>query len=473
MVSFKKFVVNKERPLAFYDQEEELYKNEFVGENESYWLRARHDSLSHAESKVYQNIDSLQKTSSFKRTMDIATLLLAGYKGFGKWEIGPANTFYSFNPVEGFRLRVGGRSTPKFNQKLYFETYAAYGFKDQRWKYFLGSTYSFTGRSIWEFPLRKLTMSYQRDTKIPGQELQFVQEDNFLLSFKRGINDKWLYNDIFNAHYLHEFENRFSYRLGFKNWVQSPAGGLQYVRKEGDGLMPVDKLTTSEFLLEARWAPNEQFYQGKLYRVPIINRHPIFTLRAIVGVRGVLGSEYNYQHIALNVFKRVYLSQFGFSDVVVEGGYIIGSVPFPLLFVHRANQTYAYQPQSYNLMNFLEFVSDRYVSVHIDHSFNGFIFNKIPLFKKLKWREVATLKVLYGGIRKENDPAFNTSLYALPMNTEGATTHSLEKEPYLEASVGISNIFKLLRVDLVKRFSYTDHPDVTTWGIRGRVRFDF
>lgn len=478
VVSYRNFTVDNPRPQSFYEEETKpataSNSDEGDGHDENYWLANRHDSLSHAESKVYQNIDSLQKMPSFRRTMDIATLLLAGYKGFGWWELGPVNTFYSFNPVEGFRLRVGGRTTPKFNERLYFETYGAYGFKDEKWKYFLSATYSFTGRSIWDFPLRTLRASYQHDMKIPGQELQFVQEDNFLLSFKRGVNDKWLYNDIWTIDYLHEFDNHFSYKVGFKNWEQTPAGGLRYEIRAEDSAVMVPQVSTSEFSLELRWAPGEQFYQGKSYRIPIPNRYPIITARVIGGVKGLFNSQYNYQNVALNVFKRVYLSQFGYTDVVVEGGYVFGKVPFPLLAIHRANQTYSYQLQSYNLMNFLEFVSDKYVSVSFDHYFNGFIFNKIPLFKKLKWREVATLKVLYGSIRAENDPQKNPGAFVFPVNEEGVTTtYSLSKEPYMEASVGIANIFKLIRVDVVKRLTYLDNPGVSQWGLRARFKFDF
>ncbi|MCD9019000.1 DUF5686 and carboxypeptidase regulatory-like domain-containing protein [Fulvivirgaceae bacterium QH1ED-6-2] len=474
VVSYKNFVINQPRPPDFFEGEKQQQEKEAEEHTDEYWLANRHDSLSHAESKVYQNIDSLQKVPSFRRTMDIATLLLAGYKSFGWWELGPVNTFYSFNPVEGFRLRVGGRTTPKFNERLYFETYGAYGFKDEKWKYFLSATYSFTGKSIWQFPVRTLRVSYQHDMKIPGQELQFIQEDNFLLSFKRGVNDKWLYNDIWVVDYLHEFDNHISYRVGFKNWKQIPAGGLRYERNTEDLLQPVPNVITSEINLEFRWAPGEQFYQGKLYRIPIPNRYPILTARFVGGIKNLFNSQYNYQNVALNVYKRVYLSQFGYTDMVLEGGYIFGKVPFPLLAIHRANQTYSYQLQSYNLMNFLEFVSDKYVSLSFDHYFNGFIFNKIPLLKKLKWREVATFKVLYGSIRRENDPRHNADAFAFPVNDQGVeTTYSLQPEPYMEASVGIANIFKLIRVDVVKRLSYLDHPEVSQWGIRARFKFDF
>lgn len=474
VVSYKDVVVNREHNDDFYSGDSKTTLADAGKHDDEFWLENRHDSLTNAESKVYQNIDSLQKVPSFRRTMDIATLLLAGYKSYGWWELGPVNTFYSFNPVEGFRLRVGGRTTAKFNNRLYFETYAAYGFKDEKWKYYGSATYSFTGRSIWEFPVQTLRVSYQRDTKIPGQELQFVQEDNILLSFKRGVNDKWLYNSIWNIDYLHEFDNHFSYRLGFKNWEQAPAGGLVYQVRNDDAVYNIDKVTTSEFSAEVRWAPGEQFYQGKAYRIPIPNRYPILTVRLIGGVKGLFNSQYNYQNVAVNIFKRLYLSQFGYTDVVLEGGYVSGTVPFPLLAIHRANQTYSYQLQSYNLMNFLEFVSDKYVAVNFDHYFNGFIFNKVPLLKRLKWREVVTLKVLYGSIRSENDPSKNPNVFAFPVNKDGiTTTYSLQKEPYIEASVGIANIFKLIRFDLVKRLAYLDHPEVSQWGIRGRFKFDF
>ena len=188
-----------------------------------------------------------------------------------------------------------------------------------------------------------------------------------------------------------------------------------------------------------------------------------------------MNGEYCCHSLYVNIFKRFYLSQFGYADVVAEGGYIFGKIPYPLLTIHRANQTYAYQLNSYNLMNFMEFVSDKYVSLNTDYYFNGFIFNKIPLLKKLKLREVASAKVLYGSVRPENNPAFNAGAMRFPSDTATGmpTTFTLQREPYVEVSVGIANIFKLIRVDLVKRLTYLDNPNVAEWGIRTRVKFDF
>jgi hypothetical protein len=237
----------------------------------------------------------------------------------------------------------------------------------------------------------------------------------------------------------------------------------------------VKDITTTELSGELRWAPNEQFYQGKNFRIPIINKYPIFNLRFIAGVKGLMKGEYDYQNLSLRVEKRFYLSQLGYADATLEGGHIFGQLPFPLLTIHRANQTYSYQLESYNLMNFMEFVSDQYAAGSVNIHFNGFFLNKLPLIKRLKLREVVSAKVLYGGVRDENNPAKTNSLLKFPTDVSLATptTFALGKAPYMEVSVGVANIFKFVRVDLVKRLSYLNNPGISIWGIRTRVAFDF
>lgn len=473
---YKKILVNHPRSEKIYEGDVTETLDSAAFRTDDYWTKNRHAELSKSEKGVYNTIDSIKKVPAFKRSLDVLVLLFSGYKNIGPYfDMGPISTFYSFNPVEGFRLRFGGKTTTAFSKKINFEGYAAYGFKDEKWKYYFGTTYSLTKRSIYEFPVKSIKASYQYETKIPGQELQFVQEDNILLSFKRGVNDKWLYNNIAVLEYLNEFKNHFSYTLGYKNWTQQAAGGLYYNAYDYNNRnSDIKNLQTSEFSLNLRWAPNEQFYQGKTYRIPISFKNPVFNLRFIYGAKSFLGGEYEYQNISVNIFKRFYLSQFGYTDVVVDGGKIFGTVPFPLLDIHRANQTYAYQLQSYNLMNFLEFVSDQYASISLDHCFNGFFFNKIPLLRRLKWREAVTMKVLYGSVSNNNNPVYNNSLLKFPINSDGTPiTYTLEEKPYVEGSVAIANIFKFFRVDLVRRFTYLNHPNVSQLGIRARFKFDF
>ena len=474
-VSFKDYRVNQPPPAAVFAGPAAAPAGGAAPQNADFWPQSRHDSLSAVEQAIYRNIDTLQTIKSFRQSLELFTFLFSGYKSFGPFDLGPTNTFYSFNPVEGFRLRAGGRTNPAFSKRMYLETYAAYGLKDEKWKYFLSAAYSLNKQSVYAFPQRFIRGSFQRDTKIPGQELEFVQEDNLLLSFKRGINDKWLYNDVFRLDYIHEFDNHFSYTLGVKNWRQAPAGGLYFRTGEPPGdNSSVAALHTTEASLSLRWAPQESFYQGKLYRVPIVGPFPVFTARFTAGLRGLLGGEYRYQNLGLSAVKRVYLSQLGFADVNVEGGYVFGRVPFPLLAIHRANQTYSYQLNSYNLMNFLEFSSDHYASLFVDQNFKGFIFNKIPLLRRLQLREAASVKLLFGGIRTQNNPAQDPALYQFLRNERGqATTFALGRQPYAEASLGVGNIFKVLRLDVVRRLTYLDHPNVAAWGLRGRFKVNF
>jgi hypothetical protein len=474
-VSYKGFSFNKPTPDSLFQGPAVVRNDEVITKMpDSFWQANRHNKLTDPESKVYSNIDSLERMPSFRRTMALITLLFAGYGNLGPVEIGPVNTFYSFNPVEGFRLRFGGRTTPAMSKRLYFETYGAYGFHDKQWKGFLSATYSLNNKSIYTFPMNYIRISAQSDTKIPGQDLEFVQEDNFLLSFKRGNNERWLYNNIYQAEFVKEFKSRFSYSVGFKNWHQQPAGILTYTKTTNGAPENIQNVITTELNAQVRWAPNEKFYQGKIYRIPIFTKYPIFTLSAAAGVKGFLGGQYNYQKFDLRIEKRNYMGRLGYADATLEGGYTFGQVPFPLLTVHRANQTFAYQLNSYNMMNFLEFVSDRYASFTWVHHFMGIVFNRIPLLKKMKFREVASFKILYGGVRNENNPVLNPSLFAYPTINGVTSTFALDPaKPYIETSVGVENIFNILRVDFVKRLSYLDNPGISPYGIRTRFRFDF
>ena len=474
-VAFKNYVFNKPAADSFYLGANEVKVDDAEKRADTFWTANRQDTLTAEEQLTYRNVDSLNHLKSWKRTLDIIGLLLGGYKQAGRYfEIGPVGTFYSGNPIEGLRLRFGGRTTPHFSKHIYLDGYGAYGFKDERWKYYGGITYSLNGQTPWGFPNRLIKANYQRDTKIPGQALQFVQEDNVLLSFKRGINDKYLYNDTYNLEFIDEFRNHFSYDILYKNWKQEPAGALKYIRTEGGVTDSIPSVTTSEIGLTLRWAPHEQFYSGKQYRTPILNKYPVFTLRINQGLKGFINGEYNYTGVTLNITKHIYLSQFGYTDIVLEGANIFGQAPYPLLEIHHANQTYGFQLESYNLMNFLEFVSDHYASLDLQHGFNGFFFNKIPLISKLRWREFLDFKILYGGIRDQNNPVLHASLLQFPTDTNGRPiTFALGNVPYIEAGVGIGNIFKVIRVELVKRFTYLDNPNISSIGIRARARFDF
>lgn len=426
----------------------------------------RPEPLGKIERTAFANVDSLKNSKSFRRTMSLGAFLLSGYVDKGPIEIGPVPTFYSFNPVEGSRIRLGGRTTNAFSKRFLFDFYGAYGTKDKIFKYGLTTTVSLTPRSVYEFPVRSLTLSHSYDVEVPGQEFNYLSVDNVLLSFRRGKNNKMWYNKKWLLEYFHETPSHLSYKFGVSVQQLQPGGILPLENQAGK----VKHLDVTELFTELRWAPNETFYQGKRYRRTINNGAPVFTLRFAQGV----GSQFNYQRLVSTVSKRFFFSQLGHTDVLLEGGAVFGYVPYPLLIIHRANQSYSYEQHSYNLMNFMEFGSDRYASINIQHSFDGFLFNKIPVIKKAGLREVVSLKVLTGGITKKNGLLNNKPSYNFPKDEHSnLLIHSLNSQPYMEASFGVSNIFKVLRVDWVQRLTYLNGPNVSNWGIRAKLQLDF
>lgn len=472
-VFYDNYTFNIPRTDSVYSGIEHLVKTTgHAGRDSSFWEAGRIEKLTEQEQNIFVMVDSIQHVPAFKRTMDIVMLLAAGYWNFGTVEVGPVNTFYSFNDVEGFRLKVGARTSDKFNERLRLEGYLTYGFKDGRFKHSVSATWSLNGRPLKENPRHSITAMHQVETNFPGMEMQFVNEDNFLLSFKRGVADKILYYEMFKLEHYRDWGNGISTMLNFKNMTQEP-GGTLFFRYSDD--REINSITSSEIGATLRFAPNERFYQGLSYRTPIITRQPIFQLSYTQSIKGLFGADYDYGKANFNVFKRVYLSPIGFMDLELEGSKIFGrGVPFPLLTVHRANQSYSYQLLSYNLMNFLEFVSDQHVSLFAEHHFNGFFFNKIPLIKRLGWREIISFKGVYGSVTDKNNPNVTPGLMLFPTDEFGnTTTYTLEGTPYVEVSAGIGNIMKFFRVDYVQRLTHLENPNVPTHGIRVRFKFDF
>jgi len=469
---YDNYILNEPIPdTVFKGAEKSIRLPGSLSRSDEYWKQNRLSNLSEKEENIYTMVDSVQHDPAFKRTIDVIMLFVAGYWNFNKIDVGPVNTFYSFNDVEGFRLRLGGRTSDKLSKTFRMEGFLVYGFKDERFKYSAKATLSLNKHPLREIPKHSIMAMYQRETNFPGMEMQFINEDNFLLSFKRGVADKILYYDMFKLEYYRDWKNDISTTLDFKYMKEEPGGTLEFNYTDH----AQESITSSEIITTIRYAPNEIFYQGLDYRTPIITKYPIFQLTYNQGLKGLFNADYQYSKFKFNFFKRFYLSPIGFTNFEIEAGKLFGSgIPFPSLFIHRANQTYSYQIRSYNLMNFLEFVSDEYASLFVEHHFNGFIMNKIPLMRRLKWRSIITFKGIYGGVSDKNNPSVTNGLMLFPVDVYGnPTTFTLKDKPYIEISAGIGNILKFFRVDIVKRVAYLNNPNVQEYGIRARFKFDF
>ncbi|BAV06654.1 CarboxypepD_reg-like domain-containing protein [Filimonas lacunae] len=432
---------------------------------DSFFTAYREKVMTASERQAYANIDSLNKMKSYQFATKLVNMGATGYFSFNKVDVGPLYTFLSYNSVEGVKGRFGARTNSHFSKRYYLDGYLAYGTKDRQWKQFGSIAWSLNHRSVYQYPMHYVKFSYRHDTNIPGMDDEYV-ESNILMAIKTGTNNKYLYNYIYRLDYLHEFGNHIAIRLGFKNRQQLPAGGLYFLPQATSGKDTTSSITTSEISAQIRWAPHEQFYQTQTDRYRISNKYPVMTLTLTHGIRQLFKGQYNYNRIDATIKKRFYVVPLGYTDVKATGGWVTGRLPWPLLAIHEGNQSAGYNGTGYNMMNYLEFVSDHYAGINIDHSFKGFFFDRIPLLKKLKWREGVSCRILWGGLRNENKPVTGNAVFSFPANNNVPTMFSLNNGPYIEAGAGISRIFKVLRVDVLKRFTYLNNPGVSPWTIR-------
>lgn len=472
-VSFTNYKLNSPQPDAFYNGRSLQTAPHADNNDTAYWAAHRTDTLSRQEAQVYSNVRKLEQMPSYKRTMWWASTLTGGYAAVGPIQIGPIGQFFSFNSQEGLRFEGGARSTPKLDSTFYFQGYGAIGTKDKKIKMDAIGYISLNKTAPYRFPNDYFRVSYLYDVDVPGHTFSITNKQAAFSSFQTGKTNYWLYSGIFQLQYVKDFENHFSYNVAFKNWNQSPAAQLVYQMNDDAGTL-VHNLITSELDVHLRYAPHEKILQGTQERHSIHTKYPIFDLQVNRGFKGLLNGSYKYTDVGFNIYKRFYFSQAGFADVTFLGGYVQGKVPFPLLNISPANQSFAYDRDAYNEMNYLEFVSDHYAGINFTYSFNGFLLNRIPLIQHLGWREFLSAKILYGGLRAENNPALSGGLYRLPPATNGAYgTYALGNTPYIEAGAGIGSIFKFLRVDVIRRFNYLNHPGASEYGVKFSFQPEF
>lgn len=449
---------------------------------EAYWDANRHVKVSKKETSVDKMMVQLRAYPVYYWTERVLKVLFTGYIPVPQEKapllyIGMMNTTISGNTLEGVRLRAGGMTTAWLNPHLFGKGYIAYGFRDQRVKGLAELEYSFNKKKEYanEFPIHSLKVGYLSDVNQYGQHYLYTSQDNVFLALKRQKDDRIGYQQKIELTYTSEFHSGFSYQLVTRSRRDESSPLIPFIKQEvtvDPGLATMDNhigsIHTNELELKLRYAPNEKFFQTQWNRFPVSLDAPVFSLSHIMAAKGVLGSDYTYHYTEVGFQKRFWFSAFGYTDIILKAGKVWNKVPFPLLIIPNANLSYTIQPESYSLMNAMEFMNDEYASWDVTYYLNGFIFNRIPLFKKLKWREVLSCRGLYGNLSDKNNPDLSDGLFRFPLSST-----VMRHMPYVEAGVGIENIFKILRVDYVWRLTYRDLPDIDKSGLRISLHMTF
>ncbi|NBH66595.1 DUF5686 and carboxypeptidase-like regulatory domain-containing protein [Phocaeicola sartorii] len=462
----------------------EIKEADAMMRGDDFWNQYRSVPLTQTESSMDMLVKRLEQMPGFKYVIFVLKAFIENFVETGtkehpsKVDIGPVNTMISNNYIDGLRLRMSAQTTANLNPHLFLKGYYAYGFKDHRSKYMGEVEYSFNKKEYLprEFPKNSITFSYQYDVMSPTDKFLKTDKDNVFVSFKTSTVDQMSY--VRNIALKYENETQFGLKttVEVKNSKDEPTGGLVYITNDDQKTL-IPEIQTMEASLAFRYAPGETFVNTKQRRIPVSFDAPVFTLSHTAGFKGVLGGEYNYNLTEIGLYKRFWFSSWGKIDMFVKGGAQWNKVPFPLLIMPAANLSYILQRETFNLINNMEFLNDRYASLDVSWDLNGKIFNRIPLLKKLKWREAIGFKMLYGHLTDKNNPMKHpgdSELFLFPTRDGRPTSFVMDsKTPYMECSVGIHNIFKILHIDYVRRLNYLDHPDANKWGVRFMVMMTF
>jgi hypothetical protein len=459
--------VNKVKDKRFYTNEV-LLAEDFSFHDNAYWQSHRPESLSEMQLRTYDVIDTLVEIPRMKSFVEFVKLATTGYWRRGKVDLGPYLFAYANNNFEGHAFRLGFKTNEYFHRKIAIKAYAGYGTSDEQWKYGATGRYIIKRKPWTEFKIHS-----SQDLEQVGISSEDLIEDNYIFyaatrwqRFRRPF-----YISRNHLSLQTEPAKGLTQKLELRHHYYDPQYPFFYYERPNDpGSELKSDLSSSAIKLTTRWARDEMFLQDGNERVSLgARRAPIITLDYTYGFRDILDSDFEFHRIQLEVDQKIRMGGLGESRLKLRGGYIFGQLPYLLLENHIGNESMFYTTGAFNTMNFFEFVSDQYASLHYQHYFQGLLMNKVPLLRKMNWRLLATANVLYGSLRQENIDVMS------PVDPYGEPTAGFQSldpaEPYIELGYGIENILRFVRVDGVHRITYRDRPEAQKFELK--VSFQF
>jgi hypothetical protein len=464
-------VLNNTQPLRFYEIPLETADNTIAADD--YWQQSRPLALSQQELQVYSMVDSLKNIPSIKNWISTIDFLASGYKTFGKIELGPYLYTYSYNLFEGSRLRIGFRTNEKFSKNYILKGFVAGSTNDPSpFKFSLDASRILSRKHFTEIGIKGGFEAEQLG--ISSEELSFSSNLATALfsAFTRfGKFDRPFYVKDLGLYFDTEIKPGLTQKVSLTHrhfYMMFPFSYVQ-CSKTFD-LKMLDSYRTSEFAYEIRYSRGEYATiskRNKRIKLRKNKEYPVYTFKYTHGRRMAFG-DIRYHKLSASISKSFRFGLLGNSTITLFAGYTPSILPFPLLFIHQGNESPAYVSNAYNAMNYCEFISDRYASLHIFHDFEGLIFNRIPLVRELNWRFHITGKVLFGTLSARNDKLLKELAPFIP----GADNNVYVMDPsipYAEAGYGVDNIFKFLRVDFVHRLNYLSHDEIQNFSVKVSV----
>ena len=453
--------------------------------DEEFWQQYRQVELTKSESSMDKFVHRIENVKGMKYVIFVLKALFENSIETSTpnyVDICPVNTILSHNYVDGWRSRLSLKTTANLNKHFFLSGYYGHGWGSRKDYYMAELTYSLNAKKYMphEFPRRTMTIQISKDVCSPGDRFMDTDKDNFMVALKWAKTDKMMFYNRQQVTFEYETDWGLKATVSGKREENEACGQMTFrtldqpapveFRRTGNG----EFMHTTEVSARLRYAPGETYINNKLRRRVINFDAPVFSISHTMGFNGVLGGQYNYNYTEAHIYKRFWLSSWGKLDIDLKTGIQWNKVPYPLLIHPAANQSYIIAPETFNLINTMEFLNDRFASFMVSWDLNGKLFNRIPLIKKLHWREYIGFRMLWGTLTDKNNPYLdqNRGSSRLMYFPEGC--HVMDPDrPYSELVIGVHNIFKFFHVEYVRRLSYNDLPTSPKWGMRYVIAFSF
>ncbi len=485
----KSLLVVRNTRLSDYSFEP-LHKNLFKGQakvkrmadsrnqDEEFWDQYRAVQLTQKEGGLGDFMTAMSKSKNMRIPLLVVKTLLENFIETSKagkpskFDIGPVISTFSSNFYDGFRLRVGGQTTAAFNKHLFLEGHYTHGFKSGGNYYGGQITYCFNKKkhSYFEFPQRMIVFESSNDVTSVSDKFLKNSKDNLFVNFRTETVNMLYRNNKQRLGFVWETDYGLNFTTNIIAESNRPVGDLRFIHVN-DGTEDY-RMRTTELNASVQFCPGQTYINTKQDRWPINKDRPEFTIRHATCFKGILGGQYASNQTEIGIFKRQWLGSWGRIDIYASGSMQWNKVPFPLLITPPTCISYVEQEGTLNMLRNMEFFMDRRIFWSVSWNMNGKLFNRIPLFKKLKLREYVAFRGVWGTLTDKNNPLKNQGdemLYEFPENSYAIDGH----KPYMEVAVGIRNIFKIFGVDYVRRLNYHEHPGTKKNGVRFNLTFSF
>lgn len=461
---YKNYKFNEPKPKEFYKEEVNFIDNSVYSKNDEYWSENRFEELSKDELGVYKMLDTLKTVKKFKQMYNLVAILGSGYIQKGNFDFGPIFSTVGYNDVEGIRLRAGGRTYFGQNDPWRLQFYTAYGFKDDQVKYGVSGKILLNkkNRLILEGGNRRdieqLGASLTTTNNVLGRS--FASSGLFMAGANNNLTSINLSTVSLNIEPVKNLtlETGFSYRTLKPAWDRF---SLDYFSPDSPNGVE-SEVKQSEITLSVDYTPKRKTIGYGVERSTVDSPFTRVFVNYSQGMKGVMDSDFDYQKIQFYFKQPILVGGFGRLNVITEAGKTFGEVPLGLMSVVPGNQSYFLIENTFNNLNFYEFVTDEYATLQLEHHFLGRILSRVPGLRKMNLREIVGIKGVIGTVSDANRA----------LNASGLTYLAPEK-PYWEYSVGVGNIFKVFRIDCSWRGNYRNLPDANKFAIKGSFGFYF